>query len=70
MLAVPKDAFLWEGTQAHLFVRRSDGTFERRPVHTGRSDDQRVEVVGRLREGEQVAVAGVAGLQTAYASLK
>ena len=56
--------------QAYLFVRRADGTFERRAIRTGRADDRLVEIEDGLREGEEVAVAGVASLQTAHASLK
>src|SRR5262249_18511057 len=69
-LAVPREAVLQEGTRTYLFVRQDDGRFERRLVETGRSDDRWVEVTRGLREGEPVAVQGVAELQTAYASLK
>jgi RND family efflux transporter MFP subunit len=70
VLAVPHEAVLREGLHAYLFVRQPDGTFERRPVRTGRSDDQFVEITRGLREGEDVAVRGVNELQTAYASVK
>ncbi len=68
-LAVPREAVLREGTQAYLFVRR-DGIFERRPVVTGRGDDVFLEILQGLQAGDQVAVRGVAALQTAYSSLK
>jgi RND family efflux transporter MFP subunit len=68
-LAVPVDAVLREGSQAHLFVLR-DGTWERRAVTLGRTDDQWVEVVRGLEGKETVATHGVAGLQTAYAALR
>jgi RND family efflux transporter MFP subunit len=68
VLAVPSDAVLREGGHAFVFVRRGDGTFERRPVETGRDDGRLVEVTHGLAEGEPVAVGGVAGLQNAYAS--
>jgi RND family efflux transporter MFP subunit len=70
VLAVPRPALLQDGGLDYLFVRRHDGTFERRPVQTGRADDLFVEVTGGLAEGEIVAVSGVADLQTAYASLQ
>jgi RND family efflux transporter MFP subunit len=70
MLAVPREAVLREGTQAFLFVQKADGSFERRPVETGRSDDAFVAVTAGLREGEAVAVRGVVDLQTAYTALK
>jgi RND family efflux transporter MFP subunit len=70
VLAVPREAVLWDGTQAYLFVRKEDGSFERRPVQTGRGDDVVVAVTAGLREGETVAVRGVVDLQTAYSALK
>jgi RND family efflux transporter MFP subunit len=69
-LAVPTAAVLRDGSAAYLFVRRQDGSFERRPVALGRADDRFVEVVHGLAEGEPVAVSGVAALQNAYASLR
>jgi RND family efflux transporter MFP subunit len=69
-LAVPRDAVLWEGTQPYVFVPSADGTFERRAVRTGRSGDRLVEITDGLHAGEHVAVAGVAGLQNAYATVK
>jgi membrane fusion protein, heavy metal efflux system len=69
-LAVPLGAVGREGTRAFVFVEKEDGSFERRAVETGRADDLRVEVTRGLRQGERVAVAGVAGLQTAYAVVR
>jgi RND family efflux transporter MFP subunit len=70
VLAVPRDAVLWDGTQSYMFLPGADSTFERRAVRTGRSDDRFVEIVDGLHEGEPVAVAGVAGLQNAYATVR
>lgn len=69
-LAVPRAALLREGRLAYLFVRKKDGTFERRAVKTGRADDRFVEIARGLAEGELIAVAGVADLQTAHASIQ
>ncbi|MBX7104210.1 MAG: efflux RND transporter periplasmic adaptor subunit [Gemmataceae bacterium] len=69
-LAVPHTAILHEGTRAYVFVRSADGAFDRRPVTTGRADDQWTEVTAGLAEAEVIAVRGVNGLQTAYASLR
>jgi RND family efflux transporter MFP subunit len=69
-LAVPLTAVVHEGTQAYVFIRKADGTFERRAVATGRADDQYVEVTRNLEAGESVAVAGTSELQTAFASLR
>jgi Cu(I)/Ag(I) efflux system membrane fusion protein len=70
MLAVPRGAIHREGNAAHVFVRHSDSTFERRAVRTGQADDQCVQVTEGLREGEVVVVRGTTALQTAYAALK
>ncbi|HJT77213.1 MAG TPA: efflux RND transporter periplasmic adaptor subunit, partial [Gemmataceae bacterium] len=69
-LAVPLAALVREGTQAFVFVRKADGTFDRRAVEMGRADDRRVEITRGLQPGEVVAVQGTSELQTAYASLR
>ena len=68
--AVPLAAVVAEGTRNYVFVRRDDGTFDRRAVELGRADDRRVEVVGAVREGEPVAVRGAGELQTAFAGVR
>jgi RND family efflux transporter MFP subunit len=69
-LAVARAAVLREGGRSYVFVRGTDGVFERRAVEIGRGDDRFVTITTGLREGEPVAVRGVAGLRTAYAGLK
>jgi cobalt-zinc-cadmium efflux system membrane fusion protein len=69
-LAVPVEAVVKVGTRAYVFVRRPDGRFDRRAVALGRGDDRYVAVTSGLRDGEPVAVRGVAELQTSYAGLK
>ncbi|MFM7207810.1 MAG: efflux RND transporter periplasmic adaptor subunit [Planctomycetaceae bacterium] len=69
-LAVPVSAVARQGTQAYVFVRAADGSFRRQPVALGRSDDRVVTVVSGLDPGDVVAVAGVADLQTAFASIR
>ncbi len=68
-LAVPRSALVREGGQGFVFVRKADGTFERRAVQAGDADDRYVAVAG-VREGETIAVRGTAGLRTAYASVR
>ena len=67
---VPRGAVAGESGSEVVFVRRADGVFERRAVETGRADDLRVEIVGRLKAGERVATRGVAELVTGFASLR
>ncbi len=69
-LAVPREAVVREGADDYLFVRRDDGTFERRTVLVGRGDDEFVEVAQGLRDGETVAARGAADLMTAFAAVR
>lgn len=69
-LAVPLASIVRQSTRSYVFVRQTNGRFERRLVRTGRADDRFIEVVGGLKAGEMVAVQGAADLQTAYASVR
>lgn len=69
-LAIPLTAVAREGTRTFMFVRKPDGSFERRPVELGRADDLHVEVRRGLEAGDPVAVRGVPALQTAYAVIR
>lgn len=69
-LAVSRGAIVQDGLQTYLFVRNPDGTFERRRVTLGRSDDRVVEILSGVTRGEIVATGGVPELQTAYASVR
>lgn len=69
-LSVPRSAVVREGVSAFVFVRRPDEVYDRRAVTTGVADDRFIEITGGLVAGEEVAVAGVQELQTAYASLR
>lgn len=70
VLSTPRDAVLFEGTRAFVFVQNADGTFDRRAIDTGRSDDRYIEVRGGLQAGEAIAVSGAGDLWTAYSSLR
>jgi RND family efflux transporter MFP subunit len=69
-LTVPLGAIVREGTRSYVFAQSDDGTFERRFVQLGRSDDTAIEVIDGLSNGESVAVNGSAQLQSAYAALR
>ncbi len=69
-LAVPRSAVLQEGTRSYVFVQKKGGLLERRGIDPGRSDDRFVEIRGGLTNGEQIAVQGIAELQTTYASVR
>ena len=68
--AVPVTAIVQEGISSFVFVKKSDGTFDRHEVKTGRSDDRFVEILHGLETGQIVAVRGTSELQTAHASLR
>jgi len=69
-LAVPATAIVRQGTRSYVFIQAADGSFRRQPVEVGRHDDHLVAVTQGLMPGEIVAVAGVADLQTAFASIR
>lgn len=69
-LAVPLTALALEGTSSFVFVKKSDGAFDRQEVKMGRSDDRFVEILHGLQAGQVVAVQGTAHLQTAHASIR
>jgi multidrug efflux pump subunit AcrA (membrane-fusion protein) len=70
VLAVPVAAVVRDGPRSFVFLQQPDGTFERRLVRTGRSDDRFVEVLSGVRMDDPVAVGGVTQLQTAYAAIR
>jgi Cu(I)/Ag(I) efflux system membrane fusion protein len=57
-LTVPLDAVLDSGRGQRVFVERSSGVFEPRPVQTGWRSADRVEITHGLVEGERVVAAG------------
>lgn len=69
-LAVPLNAIVRDGLRSFVFVKKADGTFDRRRIVLGRADDRFAEVLSGLSTGEPVAVSGVAQLQTAFAAVR
>ena len=70
VLAIPNAAVIKEGTRSFVFVEDASGLLTRRAVEPGEADDRHVEITAGLKAGEKVAIAGVANLQTAFASLR
>lgn len=54
VLHVPRSAVLVTGKRALVFVRDSAGTLAPREVSIGQGSDDRIEVLGGLREGETI----------------
>ena len=68
--AVPVSSILQEGSQAFVFVALTNGTFERRRVILGQSNDSHVAVLSGLANQEIVVTQGVRALQTGYAAVQ
>jgi cobalt-zinc-cadmium efflux system membrane fusion protein len=56
--AVPEEAVVREGDEAHVWVVRQDDALSLRPIRTGRSGDGMVEVLEGLKPGERVVTRG------------
>ena len=57
-LSVPLDALVDTGREQRVFVERSPGVFEPRPVETGWRSGDHVQILSGLQEGERVVVSG------------
>jgi len=57
-LAVPREAIIYDGNVAHVWVARDDKSVERRDIKTGLSNGQMIQVVDGLRKGENVVSKG------------
>ena len=55
---VPQSAVVYEGSDAHVFVARTDGSLAIRPIHVGRTNGNLVEVTGGLTAGERIVTSG------------
>ncbi len=63
--AVPASALVFDGAQAHVWIAEADGSLALRPVRTGRSDGDWVELVQGLAAGERVVTRGTLFLDQA-----
>lgn len=57
-LAVRLDAVIREEHGSHLFVKTATNTFDRRTVQTGLENDELIEIVSGIKEGEEVVITG------------
>ena len=55
---IPQEAIIYEGVTARIWIKRDDGSFESRPIKTGRNAGGMVEVLSGVRPGEQVVASG------------
>ena len=56
--AVPREAIIYDGKAARVWVARDDGAVEPRSITTGLSNGQMVQVLDGLRLGEKVVSKG------------
>ena len=56
--AVPQEAVVYEGADAHVFVAADDGSLMVRPIHVGRTSGAMVEVLDGIAAGEKVVTRG------------
>jgi cobalt-zinc-cadmium efflux system membrane fusion protein len=64
---IPEGAIVYEGSDAHVFVARPDGTLAVRSIRVGRSSGNMVEVVSGLSVGDQVVTSGALFIDRATA---
>jgi len=56
--AVPRDAIIYEGNNARVWIAREDKSIERRKIKTGRANGNMVQVIDGLKVGERVVTKG------------
>jgi len=57
-VGVPQGAIIYEGSDAHVWIARDDGTVASRRIRIGRSSGEMVEVTSGLSAGERVVTSG------------
>jgi cobalt-zinc-cadmium efflux system membrane fusion protein len=65
--AVPKNAIIYEGDQARVWVVQPTGNFALRDVAVGRSHDGYTEIVHGLAAGERIVTTGALFIDQASA---
>jgi cobalt-zinc-cadmium efflux system membrane fusion protein len=63
MILVPQAAVLHDGAQTVVYVPTADNKYAERPVQTGETRGDQVEIVSGLHDGQQVVAEGAAFLR-------
>jgi cobalt-zinc-cadmium efflux system membrane fusion protein len=58
LMAVPTTAILHEGSTAFVMVKKSDGTYEKRPITIANSQSDTTQIASGLQPGETVVTSG------------
>jgi membrane fusion protein, heavy metal efflux system len=67
-ILVPSSAVIREGNEAHVFVSKGNGRFERRTVKLGRTVDGSIEILSGVNQGESIVSEGALLLRAAVQS--
>jgi hypothetical protein len=65
-LSVPNEAIIEEGDRRIVYVQQGEGEYEPKPVETGLQGELLTQVLGGLREGEQVVTFGSFFIDSEY----
>lgn len=66
LLALPVDAVIRDGKGMHVWIEESKGKFAPRMVKTGMENENLVEIIEGLKEGEKVVITGAYLLYSEY----
>ena len=67
-IVVPASAVIREGNEAHVFVSKGNGRFERRTVKLGRAMDGSIEILSGVNQGDSIVSEGALLLRAAAQS--
>jgi len=67
-ILVPASAVIREGNEAHVFVSKGNGRFERRIVKLGRALDGSIEILSGINQGDSIVSEGALLLRAAVQS--
>ena len=67
-ILVPASAVIHEGNEAHVFVSKGNGHFQRREVKLGRAVDNSVEILSGVNAGDSIVSEGALLLRAAAQS--
>ncbi len=67
-ILVPSSAVIREGNEAHVFVSKGNGRFERRTVKLGRAIDGSIEILSGVNQGDSIVSEGALLLRAAAQS--
>lgn len=67
-ILIPASAVIREGNEAHVFVSKGNGRFERRTVKLGRALDGSIEILSGISQGDSIVSEGALLLRAAAQS--